>query len=294
MGTKKQIYLYVGLLLLVSWIIQITAIVITGNINSDEARIWLAATMMTPLVVTIIFLAKNKSLKQQLLWRPNKQIFITSFFAVLIPVLLAFGVLLILEKWGYGYSEWFSFSNAGIHIAGGPFLLGKGNQSWLLFSANIFLTGAAFAIINAVFATGEEFAWRGLLQPLLTDYFGLIKGVVILGFVWAIWHLPALLNGYNYPEYPILGSFILFPIRLIATSFFYAWLTIKSKSFIAAAIAHGALNGIQTGIISNIKMNSSQLSEYIVTIMLTAVVGIIFLVLTVFRRRHRLKYKSAA
>lgn len=280
MTIEKLIYKYIGLLVLVSWIIQITAIVITGNINSDEARIWLAGTMMTPMVVTIIFIAKNKYLKQRLLWRPNKQIFITSFFAVLIPILIAFGVLLILEKFGYGYSDWFSFSNAGIHISGGPFLLGKGNQSWLLFVINIFLTGAAFAIINAFFATGEEFAWRGLLQPLLTEHFGLVKGVAILGFVWSMWHLPALLSGYNYPEYPVLGSFILFPIRLLATSFFYVWLTQKCKSFIPAAIAHGALNGIQTGIISNIKMSAPPLSEYIVTIILTVIVGLIFLVLT--------------
>jgi len=279
MATEKQIYLYILTLLIVSWTVQIVAIIITGDINSDAARIWLAGTMLTPLVVTIFFLNRNKNLKQQLLWKPNSKIFITSFFAVLIPIMIAFGVLIIIQKFNYGQSDWFVFSNSEVNVTGGPFFLGKGNQSWLIFALNIFITGAAFALLNAFIATGEEFAWRGLLQPLLTDKLGLVKGVAILGFIWSMWHLPILLNGYNYPDTPVIGGFILFPIRLIAISFFYAWLTQKSKSFIPAAIAHGAGNGIQEGIVSNIKMNVSQIHENLITIALTVVIGLIFLAL---------------
>jgi len=280
MATKKQLYTYIALLLIVSWTIQILAIISTGSINSDAARIWLGGTMLTPLVVTIYFLNRNKNLKQKLFWKPNSKIFITSFFAVFIPIIIAFAVLITIQKLNYGQSEWFSFSNSGVNIMGGPFLFGRGNQSWLLFASNIFITGAAFAILNAFVATGEEFAWRGLLQPLLTDRFGLFKGIAILGFIWSMWHLPALLNGYNYPDNPIVGSFVLFPIRLIATSYFYAWLTLKSKSFLPASIAHGALNGIQTAIVSNIKMNTSQIYENVTTILMTVIIGLLFLALT--------------
>ncbi len=280
MATKKQIYFYVALLLLVSWAIQILAIIVTGDINSDGARIWLVALMFTPLVVTILYLNRNKDLNQYILWKPTSEIFVTSFLAILIPIIITFAVLITIQKFNYGQSEWFSFSSSGVNIMGGPFFLGKGDQSWLLFVSNIFLTGTAFALLNAFVATGEEFAWRGLLQPLLTDRFGLIKGVTILGFIWSMWHLPALLNGYNYPENPILGSFVLFPIRLIATSFFYVWLTQKSNSFIPASIAHGALNGIQTAVVSNIKMTANPIYENIITIVITVIIGLVFLALT--------------
>jgi uncharacterized protein len=70
--SRKHLYCYIGLLLLVSWIIQITAIAITGDVNSEAAGIWLAATMISPLIVTVIFLGKNKSLRQRLLRRPNR------------------------------------------------------------------------------------------------------------------------------------------------------------------------------------------------------------------------------
>lgn len=280
MEIKKQIYIYIAFLFVVSWTIQILAITITGDINSEAARIWLAGTMLSPLVVTVFFLKRNKYFKEKLLWKPNSKIFTTSFFAVLIPIIIAFAVLTIIQKLNYGQSEWFSFSNSSVNITGGPFFLGKGNQSWLVFASNIFITGAAFALLNALIATGEEFAWRGLLQPLLTDQFGLFKGITILGFIWSMWHLPALLNGYNYPDNPVIGAFVLFPLRLIAISYFYAWLTLKSRSFIPAAIAHGAGNGIQEAIVSNIKMNTSQIYENGITIVITVIFGLIFLALT--------------
>lgn len=280
MEIKKQIYIYIAFLLVVSWTIQILAITITGDINSEAARIWLAGSMLSPLVVTVFFLKRNKYFKEKLLWKPNSKIFTTSFFAVLIPIIIAFAVLTIIQKLNYGQSEWFRFSNSSVKITGGPFFLGKGNQSWLVFASNIFITGAAFALLNALIATGEEFAWRGLLQPLLTDQFGLFKGIAILGFIWSMWHLPALLNGYNYPDNPVIGAFVLFPLRLIAISYFYAWLTLKSRSFIPAAIAHGAGNGIQEAIVSNIKMNTSQIYENGITIVITVIFGLIFLALT--------------
>lgn len=94
-----------------------------------------------------------------------------------------------------------------------------------------------------------------------------------------MWHLPALLNGYNYPENPFLGSFVLFPIMLIATSYFYFWITQKSNSFIPASIAHGALNGIQTGIVSNIKLTVSPIYENMITLLFTIIIGLVFLFL---------------
>lgn len=280
MATTKQIYTYVASLLIVSWIAQLPAIFFTEGVYSEDARIWLALTMVSPAMVTFFFLKMNKDLRGQLLWKPNSQIFITSFLAVLIPILLAFSVLIAVQTFGYGQSEWFSFSDSGVNIKGGPFFLGKADQSWLVFFSNVFITGAAFALLNACIASGEEVAWRGLVQPLLIDKLGFLKGICLLGFIWSMFHLPILLNGYNYPENPILGSFILFPIRLIAASYFYAWLTIKSKSFIPAAIAHGAGNGIQQAIVSNIHMNTSQIYESVLTIVVPVVIGLFFLLLT--------------
>lgn len=49
---------------------------------------------------------------------------------------------------------------------------------------------------------GEELGWREYLQIRLQILFGKKKGVIILGFIWGIWHLPLCFMLYS-PETPI-------------------------------------------------------------------------------------------
>lgn len=50
---------------------------------------------------------------------------------------------------------------------------------------------------------GEELGWREYLQIRLQILFGKKSGVIILGFIWGIWHLPLCFMLYS-PETPIL------------------------------------------------------------------------------------------
>ena len=47
---------------------------------------------------------------------------------------------------------------------------------------------------------GEEYGWRFFLQPRLQKKFGKIKGVILLGVIWGIWHLPLVLFYCSTPE----------------------------------------------------------------------------------------------
>jgi membrane protease YdiL (CAAX protease family) len=279
MTTNRQLLFYCGLIFFLSWTLQILAIATTGDIASESAELWLVATMFVPLVVTIAFLIKYKSLRSALLWKPNLKIFGTVVIAFLIPTVIAFLVLFFIEIMGYGHSGWFEFYADGVSISGGPFLLGLGKQSWLIFTINIIATAGAFSLMNGIPAAGEEFAWRGFLQGQLIQRFGTMKGIAILGFIWSMWHLPAQLAGYNFPDNPIFGSLIISPVELIAVSFFLGWLTLKSGSFIPAAIAHGAGNSIQEGVISNISIQVPRVYEDLITLLTTVVIGLVFLYL---------------
>ncbi|MCU0437947.1 MAG: CPBP family intramembrane metalloprotease [Raineya sp.] len=277
--TSRLLSIYCRVVFFTSWALQLLIIFIIKDINSTHARLGLAATMVSPLFVTIGFIIKNKSLRRKILWKPNKNIFNTSFLAILIPTVTAFVVLLITKNMHYGQSGWFDFSVRSVTISGGPFLLGLGQQTWVFFTLNILITAIAYSLLTGLIAIGEEFAWRGLLQGILIDRFGMIKGITILGFLWAMWHLPIQLAGYNFPENPILGSFVISPIMLISVSLFYAWLTLKSNSFIPAAIAHGAYNTIEEGIISNINLEVPMLYLILVKLMVTVMTGILFIYL---------------
>jgi membrane protease YdiL (CAAX protease family) len=101
-------------------------------------------------------------------------------------------------------------------------------------------------ILNVIGTFGEEFGWRGYLQPKLMPLGGR-KAVLLVGVVWGVWHWPVIAMGYNYgfdyPGAPWLGPLAMVWFTLVLGVFF-GWVTIKSESVWPAVIAHGAINGI--------------------------------------------------
>jgi len=100
----------------------------------------------------------------------------------------------------------------------------------------------AGATINAIAAFGEETGWRGFLLKNLRDM-RFFKAALIIGFIWGIWHAPLILMGHNYPQHPQIGVLMMI-VFCILLSPIMQYLTIKSKSVIASAIAHGTLNAV--------------------------------------------------
>ena len=94
--------------------------------------------------------------------------------------------------------------------------------------------------INALVAFGEELGWRGFLVYQFREM-NLLKAAVVIGVIWGFWHTPLILMGHNYPQHPVAGVFMMV-ILCVLMSVIFIYLTLKSKSVIAAAIAHGTMN----------------------------------------------------
>jgi len=100
----------------------------------------------------------------------------------------------------------------------------------------------AGATINALAAFGEETGWRGfLLKQFREMHF--FKAALIIGALWGVWHAPLILMGHNYPQHPVIGVFMMIAFCILLTPIMQ-YLTIKSKSVIAAAVAHGTMNAV--------------------------------------------------
>lgn len=83
---------------------------------------------------------------------------------------------------------------------------------------------------------GEEYGWRYFLQPALQERLGKRWGVIVLGLIWGIWHLP--INIYYYsPETP-LHSLLNQLIVCIAYSVFFGYVYMKTKNIWAISMIH--------------------------------------------------------
>lgn len=94
--------------------------------------------------------------------------------------------------------------------------------------------------INAVAAFGEELGWRGFLLKQL-EYTGFWRSSLVIGITWGLWHAPLIIQGYNYPQHPFAGVFMMTIFTTLLSPIF-SYVRIKAKSVIAAAIIHGTLN----------------------------------------------------
>lgn len=105
-----------------------------------------------------------------------------------------------------------------------------------LLAINVVILGPFLGLLVAF---GEEYGWRGYLQPALYGL-GKVKGVALLGVIWGIWHWPVIWMGYNFPGQPVLGSLAMV-VFCVIFSYFLAYSVFKSQGVWTAAYLH-ALN----------------------------------------------------
>lgn len=89
---------------------------------------------------------------------------------------------------------------------------------------------------------GEEYGWRGYLQGELIRL-GKVKGILLLGVIWGVWHAPVILMGHNYPGYPVAGVFLMIGYT-IGLAFVLGYAVLKSGSVLLAAYLHALNNQV--------------------------------------------------
>lgn len=268
----KAIGLYAFLVLAVSWCLQFLVLTFWG-LDHEMTMPALVAVMWSPTLIALAFIMIHPAARRGVLWRLGRLAYLP--FGITVETLIGLAVVGILVAAGMASSGWFGFGGTGVAISGGPWLLGTGFQGWAIFALNILVTAIVYSLFGLIAATGEEFAWRGFLQGHLTRQCGVRRGILILAAIWWAWHLPGLLAGYNFPDYPYLGAFVLFPLQMAGASLFFGWLVIRAGSFWPAALAHGAVNSVQQGLIDNLDLGTSMLHVDLLRTALVFVVGLV-------------------
>jgi len=112
--------------------------------------------------------------------------------------------------------------------------------AWPRFGQEAWYVMAGAIVISTWVQAGEEIGWRGYALPRLSDRFGLAPASVILGMIWATWHLPLFLV----PGADTFGqSFPLYLLQVTALSVAMAWLYWRTDgSLLLVMLLHAAVN----------------------------------------------------
>ena len=80
---------------------------------------------------------------------------------------------------------------------------------------------------------GEEVGWRGLALPLLQDRLGSLGGNILVGIIWALWHLPLFLmpGSFQYGD-----SLLIYVYLITCWSIVIALLVNKAEGSVLVAI----------------------------------------------------------
>lgn len=239
---RKQLYWFLGITVLISWPLFLSPLAL-GEIDSTEKQLtvqglW-AAAMWAPgiaAIITTLFIAKKPFSSLRLNTLGPKRFYLWAWF--LPAVLTIFGSLFTLL---FGIAKLdlnFTMIRTAMESAAG----GSEVPVGVIILSQVLLGLTLGPLINVLFTMGEELGWRGYLLPQLLPL-GQWKAVLLSGVIWGVWHAPVIVQGHNYPGYPILGVFMMI-VFCVLLGIIISWMYLNTKSPWVAALAHGAINAI--------------------------------------------------
>jgi uncharacterized protein len=166
-------------------------------------------------------------------WGPKKYLW-RSYLIPLLYAAIAY-IIIWIAGWGHFYNKE---------------LVGNLAKSFGWTGAPDFVVIFFYVLFTGVFgmagsmatALGEEIGWRGFLVPELYNRMGYTKTSLLSAVIWAMWHYPILLFAdYNSGTPPWYGLSC-FTVLVIAISFVFAWLRMRSGSLWTGVLLHASHN----------------------------------------------------
>jgi membrane protease YdiL (CAAX protease family) len=120
--------------------------------------------------------------------------------------------------------------------------------TWPRFGQTPWYLMAMLLLVSTWVQAGEEVGWRGYALPRLSVRFGLAAGSVILGIVWALWHLPLF---FVFRGDTLGQSFPLYLLQVTAISVAAAWLYWRTGgSLLLVMLLHATVNNTKDIVVS--------------------------------------------
>ena len=217
MNDRAQVWIFIALVLAASWGLE--AFIIANGGVGNFGPLWIAGLMCIPGLLSLLLRLVLGTGFADVGFQPGKGRYYA--YAVAVPLVLALLAGLLSKALDIrtfsplAPDEFVRITPAMVHLLG----------------------------LGLLGAFGEELGWRGFLLPRMmsggfrTPYLG-------CGLVWASWHLPLIALGGFYPTgHPLLMALV-YGVGIVAMSFVFSELRLRSGSVWVATVAHAAHNFI--------------------------------------------------
>ena len=139
----------------------------------------------------------------------------------------------------------------------------------------------------------EEPGWSGFAQPRLQRLHGPLVGGLILGSLWALWHLPGfLIPSQDITDIPPRGTvldFVVFALALIGLRFVIIWVFNNTRdSVLMAILVHASWNTFYSAALIQLFPAPSVLGSYLNLMIAAGALALVLIAVT----RGRLGYRE--
>jgi membrane protease YdiL (CAAX protease family) len=226
----------------------------SGSLGNGRGM-YVLGLMWCPALASMLTLRLNGRSIADLGWKWGETKYqIRSWYIPLLYASIAYAIVWIFHLGAFGNPDFYNSLAKSMHLGGPP---------WISIVLGIVLIGTYGLIRSISSALGEEIGWRGFLVPELAKTTSFTTTSLVSGIVWSLWHYSILIYGDYNAGTPTWYGLTCFTVMVIAMSFVFAWMRLKSGSLWTGAILHGSHNLYIQGIFTPITRNTGKTAWFI-------------------------------
>jgi len=251
--SRRQVFTYLFFLLLFSSCFYF--LILHAKHLAAGGGFYVLGIMWCPALAAIVTLKLNRRSLSDLGWRwPTGKYALMSWYIPLVYAGIAYGIVWIGGLGGFPNPEFAASLTSR---------MGQGNSVLVATILYVLLAGSFGLVRSLASALGEEIGWRGFLVPELSKTVGFTSTALISGLIWSLWHYPILIFADYNAGTATWYALLCFTVLVIAISFVFAWIRLKSGSLWTGALLHASHNLYVQAIFTPLTKNTGKTAWFI-------------------------------
>lgn len=154
--------------------------------------------------------------------------------------------------------------------------------------SNLLFAPIDIFVVQSIYFFGEEYAWRGCLQGWLQNIFGKRMGVILLGIIWELWHMPLWFQISEPGQGKLIVLLVLMRMPyVIALAVFLGWAYMKTNNIWLCVLIHGVNNAAGAAFDSDLVTVADTVESVSVFDGIMTAVAVIVMLLFLFTKEYR-------